>query len=196
MQAIMRGARDSITRACEFVMKPMYASRIDVRPAPCNRRQGQLVMDRRAYPCALGRGGVGVRKREGDGATPAGMFLLRRCWVRSRGSAPVVTGLPVRRTRPLDGWCDDPKDARYNRPVALPFSASHERMWRDDALYDLVIEIGWNDSPPRRGHGSAIFMHVARPGFAPTEGCIALRPQDLKRLLARVGPRTKLHVHR
>jgi len=100
------------------------------------------------------------------------------------------TALPVRAIRPRDGWCDAPADRNYNRPVSLPYPASAERLWRADALYDVVVVLDCNDRPRVRGRGSAIFMHVAKPGYAPTEGCIALARAHLLRLLERVGPRS------
>ena len=134
--------------------------------------------------CALGKGGVRPDKREGDGATPAGRFPLRRALYRpDRGPAP-ATALPCAAIGPEDGWCDDPADPAYNRPIRLPHPARHERMWRDDELYDLVIVIGHNDDPPAAGLGSAVFVHLARPDWGPTEGCVALSRADLAELLA------------
>jgi len=104
------------------------------------------------------------------------------------------TMLPLRALRPNDGWCDAPDDRNYNRPVRLPYPASAEEMWRRDRLYDIVVVLGHNDRPRRRGLGSAIFMHVARSGFEPTAGCIALRRADLARLLARLAPGSHLLV--
>ncbi len=85
---------------------------------------------------------------------------------------------------PNDGWCDDPGDRRYNTAVRLPCDARHEALWRDDGVYDVIGILGWNDTPVVRGRGSAIFLHVARPDFAPTEGCIALALPDLRAALA------------
>ncbi len=104
------------------------------------------------------------------------------------------TRLPVRPIRPHDGWCDAPADRNYNRPVRHPYPASAERLWRADGLYDVVVVLGYNDRPRVRGRGSAIFMHVARPGYAPTEGCIALARPHLLRLLERLGPRSAVAV--
>lgn len=144
--------------------------------------------------CALGRGGVRPDKREGDGATPTGRFPLRRVLYRpDRGPAP-ATVLPCAAIDPGDGWCDDPADPAYNRPVRLPHPARHERMWRDDALYDLVIVIGHNDDPPVAGLGSAVFVHLARPDWGPTEGCVALARADLLELLAMAAPGDTLVV--
>lgn len=133
------------------------------------------------FRCALGRGGVTAVKREGDGATPLGAWPLRRLHYRADRLVPPPTPLPLRILREDDGWCDDPADAAYNRLIKLPYPARHERLWRDDALYDLVGELGYNDAPPLAGAGSAIFLHAARPDYAPTEGCVALARQDLLR---------------
>ena len=93
----------------------------------------------------------------------------------------------MRAIRPRDGWCDAPADRNYNRPVRHPYPASAERLWRADGLYDVVVVLGYNDRPRVRGRGSAIFMHVARPGYAPTEGCIALARPHLLRVLDAAG---------
>jgi L,D-peptidoglycan transpeptidase YkuD (ErfK/YbiS/YcfS/YnhG family) len=155
---------------------------------------GWLEAGGRRIPCALGRSGIGRAKREGDGMTPAGSYTLDRLWIRADRSSLRASGLPWRRTGRNDGWCDDAGDARYNRPVTLPFRPSHETMWREDDLYDCVVEIGWNRHPIVKGRGSAIFMHVARPGFGPTAGCVALRRADLLRLLPLLSKRTRIVI--
>jgi len=104
------------------------------------------------------------------------------------------TSLPLRTLRPDDGWCDDPRDQRYNQWVRLPYPASHEEMWRGDHLYDVVVVLDYNLEYPVTGAGSAIFLHQARPGFAPTEGCVAVSPAAMRRLLPRLGPGTRLTV--
>lgn len=165
-----------------------------VRALAGDRARGRLTAGGTALPCALGPAGIVVDKREGDGATPRGELRIRRLWRRAdRGPRP-ATGLAVRSIRRSDGWCDALDHPRYNRLVKLPFSPSHETMWRDDGLYDLVLELGWNDRPVRRGRGSAIFLHAARPGFTPTAGCVALAPVALRRLLARMGPETVIRI--
>ena len=155
---------------------------------------GRLVAGSRAYPCALGRSGIRRLKREGDGATPAGAFYLRRLFFRADKSPVPECGLDMLPISPDMGWCDDPDHADYNTLVELPHPASHEKMWRDDRFYDFVIETSHNADPPLRGRGSAIFMHVARDGFAPTEGCIALQRDSLRRLLRLLGPETCLVI--
>ena len=143
---------------------------MDIAVYPDNR----LVIGALELRCALGASGVTRAKREGDKATPAGRFPLRRVLYRPDRVAAPRTALPVAPMNPDDGWCDAPGDANYNRLVRLPYAVSHERLWREDALYDLVAVLGFNDAPRARGRGSAIFVHLARPGYTPTEGCVAL----------------------
>ena len=145
--------------------------------------------------CALGRRGVTTNKREGDGATPVGTMALRYVLYRPDRVTPPATRLSLRALQPEDGWCDDPESPEYNRPVRRPFPARHESLWRDDELYDLIVVLGWNDAPPVVARGSAIFLHVAGEGYAPTEGCVALARPDLLRLLADCGPDDRLIVN-
>jgi L,D-peptidoglycan transpeptidase YkuD (ErfK/YbiS/YcfS/YnhG family) len=145
---------------------------------------GVLVCGAVSVRCALGRAGVHLDKHEGDGVTPAGVFPLREILYRADRVRRPLSGLPVRALEQHDGWCDDPACADYNRLVQLPHPGSHERLWRDDALYDIVVVIGYNDAPPVRGLGSAIFLHVAAMDFAPTEGCVALAADELPQVLA------------
>jgi L,D-peptidoglycan transpeptidase YkuD (ErfK/YbiS/YcfS/YnhG family) len=140
--------------------------------------------------CALGKSGVtpAADKREGDLASPAGVWPIRRLLFRPDKGALPATALPVEPIARDDGWCDAPGDPAYNRPVKLPYPASAERMWRDDGLYDLVLVLGHNDDPPVPGLGSAIFLHLAKPGYGPTEGCVALAREDFEALLAAARP--------
>jgi len=149
-----------------------------------------------SFACAIGRGGVkpAEAKREGDGATPLGAWPLRYLLYRSDRIAEVGSGLRSDPLSPDDGWCDDAGDPAYNRPVKLPIAASHERMWREDGLYDLVCVLGHNDDPPRPGLGSAIFLHCAGVGYPPTAGCVALARADLQRLLRTAAPGDRVVV--
>jgi L,D-peptidoglycan transpeptidase YkuD (ErfK/YbiS/YcfS/YnhG family) len=100
-----------------------------------------------------------------------------------RGDKPHAA-VPLQPLSQADGWCDDPASPDYNRPVRLPIAASAEALWRDDAVYDIIGVLGWNDAPIQPGRGSAIFLHIAQPDYTPTEGCIALAPDHLRRVLA------------
>jgi L,D-peptidoglycan transpeptidase YkuD (ErfK/YbiS/YcfS/YnhG family) len=165
-----------------------------LRARPGLLARGVLIARPLALPVALGRSGIRANKREGDGATPRGRFRLVRLWWRADRHMRPQTGLPVRRITPVDAWCEDPGDRRYNRPIRLGPGQCGDRLTRTDQLYDLLIELDHNTRPRVAGRGSAVFIHVARPGFAPTAGCIALARSALHRLLARLGSRTRIEI--
>ena len=146
------------------------------------------------FKCAHGKGGFKADKREGDGATPLGIFALRQLLYRAdRHQLPDVClrSTPI---SPEDGWCDDATSKLYNLPVRLPFKPSHEQLWREDHAYDFIIPLGYNDAPPIAGKGSAIFLHLAQANYTPTEGCIALSLADMLTLLPLLGPQTTLEI--
>jgi L,D-peptidoglycan transpeptidase YkuD (ErfK/YbiS/YcfS/YnhG family) len=157
---------------------------------------GWLDLAGRSVRCALGRAGVIAArdKREGDGATPEGQWPIRRLLYRPDRARPPETQLAVRPLTPRDGWCETPGDPNYNLMVALPYAVSVDRLWREDHLYDLVVILGYNDAPVVPGAGSAIFMHLAREGYAPTQGCVALARSDLGALLVLAKPGDALAI--
>jgi L,D-peptidoglycan transpeptidase YkuD (ErfK/YbiS/YcfS/YnhG family) len=173
-------------------LRPVF--QIVVFPSVLDRRRGRLVAGSLTLPCALGRSGTTRGKWEGDGATPVGRFALNQAFYRADRMPRPRTGLPLRATRRTDGWCDDPTDRRYNNPISLPSKTGHEELWRQDGVYDVVVDIAWNRGPIIRGRGSAIFLHLARPGFEPTAGCVAVEKRVIGRLLQRIGPRTRLVI--
>lgn len=146
--------------------------------------------------CALGRSGVtpAAAKREGDGASPVGRWPMRQVYYRPDRMARPATALPVEALIPEAGWCDDPTSPLYNRPVLLPFPLGHEKLWREDHVYDLIVVLGHNDDPVLPGMGSAIFLHLARPDYSPTEGCVACAADDLLNLLAAASPGDALEI--
>jgi L,D-peptidoglycan transpeptidase YkuD (ErfK/YbiS/YcfS/YnhG family) len=173
-----------------------FYSDIVVRQRPGHITQGLLTVEGKTHICALGRGGIRAIKREGDGATPLGAFRIlsgfyRADHVHMRGAA-----LPMTRLTTRSGWCDDISDRNYNRPVDLPYPASHETMLRKDALYDLILVLDYNIVPRKKSCGSAIFFHVARAGYEPTEGCIALPFAILNKIMPRLSVRTTLKICR
>ncbi len=177
------------------VMKRTLLRIISVRRRPGRRSQGWLSVRGRHLPVALGRAGIRTDKREGDGGTPAGQFRPLRLWWRADRLPRPPTALPVRRIRPGDAWCENPADRRYNRPFMRSANESGDRLKRADGLYDLIVEIDHNTRPRISGRGSAVFIHVARPGLAPTAGCIALKRHDLLALLSRLSQKTRIMVH-
>ena len=157
--------------------------------------KGWLTAGMVRIPVALGRSGIRGDKREGDGATPRGRFHPLRVWWRAdRGLRP-RTFLPVRRIGPCDAWCEDAADRRYNRPIRLTDGQAGDRLWRSDHLYDVMIELDHNVRPRIARRGSAIFIHVARPGLRPTAGCVALPVTALRRLLRRLSRKTRIQIH-
>lgn len=170
------------------------ARTITVRAAPGNRQRGLLGLDGLMVPVALGRGGILANKREGDGATPRGVFHPVRLWWRADRHIRPTTRLPTRIITPQDGWCEDPADRRYNRPVRLARGTDGDRLTRDDHLYDFIIEIDQNMRPRIAGRGSAVFLHLARPHFGPTAGCVAMRKKVMLRLLARISTATRIVI--
>jgi L,D-peptidoglycan transpeptidase YkuD (ErfK/YbiS/YcfS/YnhG family) len=187
------------------LMPPLYDARIADWLSP--REAGQnvvmdLLVDRGGFAvwgswrmrCALGRTGISTQKREGDGATPVGAFAMRQLLYRPDREGRPQTALPSTALKPDDGWCDAPADRAYNRPVHLPYPASAEELWRDDHLYDLLVVLGYNDSPVVAGQGSAIFLHLARPDFGPTDGCVALGRDDFLTVIAAAGPASRVIV--
>ena len=175
-------------------MRKVTLNTILVRAKPGHRTRGWLLAGPLALPVALGRGGIRANKREGDGGTPRGTFRLRRVWWRADRVTRPRTQLPVRPIRGYDGWCEDPRDRHYNRPIRLDPEQPGDRLKRADHLYDLIVELDHNTRPRIAGRGSAVFVHVARPGFAPTAGCVALTAAALRRLIARASPRTRIVV--
>lgn len=160
--------------------------------APPHR--GVLRCGDKEFPCVFGRGGIRADKREGDGTTPAGCFELRQVLYRADRLAPPETIIPARALDPADGWCDDPGDKSYNRPVRLPHAARAEKLWRDDGQYDVIAVLGYNDGPAVPGRGSAIFLHVAKADNSATQGCVALALADLLAVLKEVAAGSRLCV--
>ena len=166
---------------------------VSVRPG--RPSQGFIRAGSWCVPVALGLAGIRANKREGDGGTPRGRFRPVRLWWRADRLPRPLTQLPVRPIGRKDAWCEHPGDRRYNRPFRRSANEPGDRLWRQDRLYDIIVEIDHNTRPRIAGRGSAVFVHVARPGFAPTAGCIALKPRDLRMLVRRLSQKTRIMIH-
>lgn len=166
--------------------------------AAAGSTSGKLSLQGQSFDCMLGRSGIVREKHEGDGGTPSGLFPLREVRYRAdRFTARPATRLPLLQILPMDGWCDDPADAHYNRLVTRPYPASSEALWRADEAYDVLAVIGYNDAPPVPGAGSAIFLHVMRHEAGrplATAGCVSLARADLLTVLALCGPHASIRI--
>jgi L,D-peptidoglycan transpeptidase YkuD (ErfK/YbiS/YcfS/YnhG family) len=167
---------------------------IVVTRAPGRLPEARVLLAHGVKRAALGRSGVRALKREGDGATPPGRFLIRQVLYRADRVPRPRTRLPLRAIRERDAWCEEPADRNYNRLVKLAPGSSADRLKRADHLYDLILVLGHNDRPRVRGHGSAIFVHLPREGYAPTAGCIALSYRDLLALLAQLRRDSRIRI--
>lgn len=165
-----------------------------VRPAPSKISRAIVQLGHLTFPAAIGRNGRTAIKREGDGKSPISLTRLLYGFYRGDRNTGITTTLPMQRTRGSMLWCDDPRNANYNRLVNAPFSPSHEEIMRKDGLYDVCLVLDWNITSRSRNRGSAIFMHLIRPGYEPTAGCVALHPRDMRRILPHMRKGTKIRI--
>lgn len=155
---------------------------------------GRLVFQDKVYQCAIGKNAIRCDKREGDNATPVGRFPLRRVLYRADRIFAPETKLDIKQIWTDDGWCDDPDHLCYNQPVKLPFDGSCEQLCREDNIYDIIVVLGHNDDPPVPGLGSAIFFHLARDNYEGTEGCVAVKLDDMLEILKAVEPDEEMEI--
>lgn len=148
-----------------------------------NRSRAILQLGHLTFQAAIGRNGRTALKREGDGKTPIAKMPLLYGFHRGDRLRVPPTRFPLRSITTKMLWCDLPSDPNYNRLVSRSLAASHEDMCRKDGLYDVCLVLDWNIRSRRRQLGSAIFMHIIRPGYEPTAGCVALHPHDMLRIL-------------
>jgi L,D-peptidoglycan transpeptidase YkuD (ErfK/YbiS/YcfS/YnhG family) len=188
----MNNSRSSDTYGKTKGNRPCSAIR--VRAAAGDPRRGWLTAGQWTIQVALGRGGIIANKREGDGGTPKGVFHPKRLWWRADRYPRPKTFLTARAIRKEDAWCEDATSRHYNRPIKLLHNQDGDRLTRDDHLYDFIIEIDHNISPRIAGRGSAVFLHLARPSFSPTAGCISMKKSAMLQLLRQIGPQTKIFI--
>jgi L,D-peptidoglycan transpeptidase YkuD (ErfK/YbiS/YcfS/YnhG family) len=170
------------------------AATITVTRASGERARGILRYGGKTFPVALGRAGIVANKFEGDLATPRGKFHPVRIWWRADRVSRPQTKLPLRRITRNTAWCEDPADRRYNRPFLLAENEKGDRLWREDHLYDLIVEIDHNRKPRTARRGSAVFLHLSRADFSPTAGCVGMPLQDLQRLVAKLDEDSVIRI--
>lgn len=169
-------------------------STLMVRPAPLKISRAIVQFGHLTFPAAIGRNGRTPMKREGDGKSPISITRLLHGFYRGDRISATATALPMQRTQKSMLWCDEPRNSNYNRLVKAPFTPSHEEMMRKDSLYDVCLVLDWNITSRSRNRGSAIFMHMIRPGYEPTAGCVALHPRDIRRILPHLRKGTKIRI--
>lgn len=167
---------------------------VQIRASAGNPQQGWLSTGQRTIPVSLGRGGIKANKFEGDGGTPRGVFRPIRLWWRADRHPRPQTFLPVRAISATDAWSEDPEHRQYNQPIRRTDSSQGDRLMRDDRLYDFIIEIDHNTRPRIARRGSAVFLHLARENYSPTAGCVGMTKSAMLRLLARIGPNTRIVI--
>jgi L,D-peptidoglycan transpeptidase YkuD (ErfK/YbiS/YcfS/YnhG family) len=177
------------------ILPPVLPPVLMIQVDSADSALGWASLGERRWRCVVGAGGVREDKVEGDGATPVGEYPLRHLYFRNDRLVLPKVRLPARPIGERDGWCDDPHSPAYNRLVRIPNDWSHEKMWREDGLYDLLVVVGYNDDPPEGEWGSAIFLHIARDDMSPTRGCIAFARADLLELVPLLSRETRLRIH-
>ena len=147
------------------------------------------------FRCALGKAGVGNKKREGDNITPKGNYKITRIYYRNDRVKKIISKIKLIKIKRNMAWCDDPRSESYNQLIKLPTNFRHEKLFRKENIYDLIIALNYNMKPIIKNRGSAIFIHVARKNFNKTAGCIALKKTDLKRLIKEINKKTKIIIN-
>ena len=144
--------------------------------------------------CSVGKSGTTKSKKEGDLATPVGLFKLGNLYYRSDRNRPIKSGLQKKIIKKNMGWCDDIKSKKYNKEIRFPFKFKAEKLYREDRIYDIFINIKYNQTPIVKGKGSAIFLHLANQKYKPTKGCIAIKKKHFLKILPYINRKTKIAI--
>jgi L,D-peptidoglycan transpeptidase YkuD (ErfK/YbiS/YcfS/YnhG family) len=158
------------------------------------KKTGYLKYKNFKFRCALGKGGIKKKVKEGDNITPKGIFKIIKIYYRPDKINKIISSIKKIKIKKNMGWCDDPSSSYYNKQVKLPSKYNHERLYRKDNLYDLILVLNYNTNPIIKNKGSAIFLHIAKKKYQPTKGCIALKKQDLIQLTSVIKKNTKIKL--
>ena len=145
--------------------------------------------------CSIGKRGISINKKEGDKKTPKGKFKLKYILYRKDRMPNLKTKLKKIEIKKNMGWCDDPGSKHYNKIINYPFKYSAEKLWRKDNIYDVIIIIDYNLNPIIKNKGSAIFLHIAKQRYKPTNGCIAVSKKNIKLISLEINKKTKLQIN-
>ena len=158
-------------------------------------KSGYLKFKNLKFKCALGKAGVGKKKIEGDNITPKGTFGIVKIYYRSDRIKKIYSKIKLFKIKNKMGWCDDPNSKKYNQLIKLPSKYTHEKLYRKDNIYDLVIVLNYNMIPIIKNKGSAIFIHVAKKNYKKTAGCVALKKKHLLKLIENIKNKTKIIIN-
>ena len=159
------------------------------------KNSGYLKYKNLKFRCALGKAGIKKKKLEGDNITPRGIFKITKIYYRADRIKNIQTSLKKIKIKKNVGWCDDPNSNFYNKEITLPTKFSHEKLYRKDNLYDLIVVLNYNMQPIKKNKGSAIFIHIANKFYKKTKGCIALKKEDLIKMLSQIKRTTKIKIY-
>jgi len=159
------------------------------------KKSGYLKYKNLRFRCALGEAGIKKKEKEGDNVTPKGIFKIIKMYYRSDKIKNITTDIKKIKIKRNMGWCDDPSSDLYNQQIKLPNTYSHEKLYRNDNLYDLILVLNYNINPTKKYKGSAIFIHIAKNSYKKTKGCIALKRKHLIELISKIKKNTKIKVN-
>ena len=157
-------------------------------------KSGYLKYKNLKFRCALGKAGIGKKIKEGDNITPKGTYKIIKIYYRKDRIKELVSQIKLIKIKKNMGWCDDPKSKKYNQLINLPTKYSHEKLYRRDNIYDLILVLNYNIKPIIKNKGSAIFIHIARKNYKKTAGCIALEKNNLIKLVLKIQKYTKIKI--
>jgi L,D-peptidoglycan transpeptidase YkuD (ErfK/YbiS/YcfS/YnhG family) len=147
------------------------------------------------FKCALGKSGIGKKRIEGDNITPKGIFKIIKIYYRKDRIKKINSAFKLIEIKKDMGWCDDPESKKYNQLIKLPSKYRHEKLFRNDRIYDLIIVLNYNMNPVIKNKGSAIFIHIAKNNYNKTKGCIALKKKDLIEIISKIKRNTKIIIN-
>ena len=159
------------------------------------KNSGFLKCKNLKFRCALGKAGIKRKRKEGDNITPKGIFKIIKIYYRPDKIKDIETPIKKIKIKKNMGWCDDPKSIHYNKQIELPSKFSHEKLYRNDNLYDLILVLNYNTNPVVKNKGSAIFLHITNDSYKKTKGCIALKKDDLIQLISKISEDTKIKIN-